>query len=586
MSPDSTCEDLAKEGLEVSKHNLSLSAKILEDTGKCFDRSGKRKEAGKYYTMAGDFYIDLNKTEKAANCYGKAILRYLMIDDFDTAQLLLDKGTEYGFSNSFHQFRIAQDALKRKTSEEVLENEEDESFTIATESLPEIDILPIEDESVISQVSLESLTPDEDVLVSSSDFIIPQLEDQTESTINTFSVLAAVSKATRTKPQTELVTNAVVKNKLGESFVVKPRTILQPKQPTKSKTIEETDTSTKEFEPIVDIFDSDSILDISDTLDLDYTAKTEILNEFEDELLDIEIVDTIPFKWQVVDVKSDFSLEEKKKTQSGVVFTWKSEKINPGSKLSVEYVLRKRVERTIILRKESTVSVITTYHSVKRDLETKLEFVNTSSKIFHEILIEDIIPPELIVCNTETKPKLKPITIPTHDSTMYRWIFNKLNPGDTFEVNYTFREKPLTRHYIDEIITPEGKILIEKISQPMIDSLTYEYLWFYLLNNESSHAINLKDRIPLDFEIVSIDPIHLNPTIERQSNHKVLTWNFTAEEKKTIILLRIKGKESFTPLEPSFNIPKQKEILLIDKNSNSEKKLIDLRRLKGNMEVK
>ncbi|MHA1332312.1 MAG: hypothetical protein ACTSR2_14690 [Candidatus Hodarchaeales archaeon] len=201
MSQDSACEDLAKEGLEASKHNLSLSAKILEDTGKCFDRSGKRREAGNYYTMAGDFYIDLNKVEKAANCYGKAILRYLMIDDFDTAQLLLDKGTEYGFSNSFHQFRIAQDALKRKTSEEALETEEDEAITITSESLPEIDILPIERESVISQVSLESLTPEEDVLVSSNDFIIPQLENQTESTINTFSVLAAVSKATRTKPQ-------------------------------------------------------------------------------------------------------------------------------------------------------------------------------------------------------------------------------------------------------------------------------------------------------------------------------------------------------------------------------------------------
>ncbi|MHA1332313.1 MAG: hypothetical protein ACTSR2_14695, partial [Candidatus Hodarchaeales archaeon] len=80
---------------------------------------------------------------------------------------------------------------------------------------------------------------------------------------------------------------------------------------------------------MLDIIDDESVLDISDTLDLDYTARTEIINEFEDELLDIEIVDTIPFKWQVVDVKSDFSLEEKKKTQSGVVFTWKSEKIDP-----------------------------------------------------------------------------------------------------------------------------------------------------------------------------------------------------------------------------------------------------------------
>ena len=102
---------------------------------------------------------------------------------------------------------------------------------------------------------------------------------------------------------------------------------------------------------------------------------------------------------------SDFELDEKKRTNDGLIFTWKKDRIEPGEKISVEYILRKRVERSIILRKENKVSVVNLYHSIKQEMQANLNFVNTSGKVFHEILIEDVIPPELIVNQTEANKK-------------------------------------------------------------------------------------------------------------------------------------------------------------------------------------
>ncbi|WP_455463877.1 hypothetical protein [Candidatus Hodarchaeum mangrovi] len=580
MLKNSRCDELAKNGLAAAKNNLELAASILEETASCFDSSGNRKKAGQYLTLAGDFHMDLNDLEKAASCYGKAILRYLMIEDFDTAQLLLKKGKEYGFTSSFHQFSIAQDAIERKfatTQDNQLKKTDEKEVQ---EEVFDIDIVPLESEHTIVSIKFDEIHENDEVIQDTKDYIIPQLQES-KTKLDTFNVMTAVSKATRQKKKTNFQANAVFRDKKGETRLTEPFTTLNRGKRTN-----------KELK-IVDLINEDNIelekeneqflMDFSepDILDLNYTARTEFINEYEEELADIELVDTIPFQWQVIDVKSDFNLETKEPTQTGMVFTWKADKIDPGSKLAVEYVLRKRVERSILLRRETQVSVITTYHSIKQDLQANLDFVNTTGKIYNEILIEDVIPPELIVTDFKSSQNLKPYTIPTHDSTLFRWTFNTFNPGDNFQILYKFREKPITRHYIEEIITNTGLIKIEKISQPLHDSITYDYIWYYSIKNSSDNKFILTDRIPPEFDIELIDPIYLKPSLKKEKNQKILKWNFLdKKEHHSFIILRIRGSESFTPVGPTIIVPGKEELFLLERNSISEKKLIDLRKLK------
>ncbi len=586
---NSDCESFVNEAEDASKHSLEISASLFEDAAKCYDRQGDRKKSGQYLTIAGNFFLDISRNEKAATCYGKAILRHLMVDDLETAQILIKKGERYGFTISNHQYRIALDAMERQSAAKK-EEKKHESVEEIEEDLPEIDILVVEEEESLISIETDAFQHEEEIIPTKQNFIVPQLDEEDHSGLSSFAILAAVSKAAREKKIVKIETNAAVKDSKGESKYIEPTFTIKPtkspeekievKIPIKTDSVETEIPSTESLksDPI-----ENHILEKADTIDLDYVAKTELENEYEEEIQDVEIINTIPFQWQVIDVISDFELNEKIQTDDGMVFNWKKDKINPGERASVEYILRKRVERSIILRKENRVVAINLYHSIEQDLRAHLDFVNTSGKVFQEVLIEDIIPPELAVNNADTEYDFKPATIPTHDSTLFRWVFRSLPPGGTFTVDYEFREKPLTRHYKDEIEHEEGLIKIEKISQPVVDSAQYEYLWFYIIDNTSSDVMTLTDRIPTNFELTLVDPIHLRPSLQREKTQNLLSWRIEPNEKK-VIIIRLQGNESFTPLSPSLDFSKLGITQLVERTTSSEKRMIDLRRLKQNLQ--
>jgi hypothetical protein len=536
------CATLAKEAESASKHSLDIASSIYEDAAKCYDEEGNRRKSGQFLTLAGDLLIEINKENQAATCYGKAILRYLMVEDIETAQILISKGAEYGFSSANHHYRIALDSLDRRKQAE-LETEAaltdryiDEKI-IEEESLPEVEIMPLEDDEPLITLKIDEIIDEEDIHIKQQDFFIPQLEKEDPSKVGSFAVLAAVSKTTRDQTRQEsqqFQTNAVVKDVTGETKVLEPSTTLAPMhsepdqsspaiQSFQSGTSETTNFSTSMGgDPMTDSLDGAPNLSHPDTLDFEYSGKTEIVNEYAEEIHDIEVVNTIPFQWQVIDIKSDFDLDEKRRTDEGLVYTWKKDKIDPGRRMEIEYVLRKRVERSIILRKRNKVSVVSLYHSIQKDLQAQMEFVNTTGDFFEEILVEDVIPPELVVNEAISAQDIKPVALPTHDSTLYRWIFSRLPPGDTFSVKYSFREKPITRWYTEEIESNKGIVKVEKISQPFVDSRQSEYIWMYIIHNPTSDEIRIEDRIPWDYEIVVVENFNLATTRgykERNSTH-------------------------------------------------------------------
>ncbi|MHA2106120.1 MAG: hypothetical protein ACW99R_00245 [Candidatus Hodarchaeales archaeon] len=580
---EGNCEQLVTEAEKATSHSLEIAAEIYESTAKCFDSKGDRRKAGQYLTIAGDFYLEIKKMDKAASCYGKAIVRHLMTEDIETAKILVEKGKDYGFTSATYQFKMALNALDRKiTTEEGMEAELTQSHI--GEDLPDIVILPLEKEKGLIPINDEEFTNNDDIDYNRQDFVIPELKTDDPTKMNSFAVLAAVSKSARKKTERRILSEAVVKDQRGETkFLASKSRITSKRASSDVEGVTEQKNSVpiskSETELQDDTLPPTEQMILADTLELEYAAKTEITNEYEEDLLDIEIVDRIPFRWEVVDFQTNFELNERKRTEEGTVFTWKAEKLASGTKGTIEYVLRKRIERSIILRKERQVVVLNLYHSLHQNLEAQLNFVNTTGEQVQEILIEDVIPPELVVNQAFSPQKIRAVRIPTHDSTLFRWIFSNLPPGDTFSVNYVFKEKPLTRQYITEVETDSGKLICTKISQPLVDSFECEYIWMYTIENMSANDITLNDRIPLDFSISLVDPIHLRPTILREKSNILLSWNLESEEK-IFIVLRMSGKESFTPLAPTIEMKNCREIQILETSSDSKKALLDIRHLK------
>ncbi|MHA2290314.1 MAG: hypothetical protein ACXABG_16125 [Promethearchaeota archaeon] len=582
---EDNCDQLANEAEKATSHSLEIAAEIYGSTAKCFDSKGNRRKAGQYLTIAGDFYLEIGKMDKAASCYGKAIVRHLMTEDIETAKILVEKGKDYGFTSAIYQFKMALNALDRKIiTEEELGDEITQSHF--GEDLPDIMILPLEEEKGLIPISDEDFANNDDIDFNRQDFIIPELKTDDPTKLNSFAVLAAVSKTARKKTERRIRSDAVVKDQKGETRFLTPKSSISSRRSTLDpvENIQKQKHSIPDLKPDGAEINDNTILpteliSLTDTLDLEYAAKTEIKNEYEEDLLDIEIVDQIPFRWEVVDFQTDFALNDRKRTKDGTIFTWKAEKLVSGTKGTIEYVLRKRVERSIILRKERQVVVLNLYHSLHQNLEAQLNFVNTTGEQVQEILIEDVIPPELVVNQAISPQEIRAVRIPTHDSTLFRWIFSNLPPGDTFSVNYVFKEKPLTRQYITEVETESGKLICTKISQPLIDSFDCEYIWMYTIENMSANEITLNDRIPLDFNISLVDPIHLQPTVLREKLNSLLSWNLESE-KKIFIILRISGKESFTPLAPTIEMKNFKDIQMLETSTDSKKALLDIRHLK------
>ncbi|MFX0051599.1 MAG: hypothetical protein ACFE8U_09945, partial [Candidatus Hermodarchaeota archaeon] len=225
------CEKLVEEADEASKHSIEIAADIFEDAAKCFDGKSERQKAGKFLTLAGDFFLDLNMMDKAATCYGKAIVRYLMADNLEMAQILLEKGKEYGFSSSTHQFRIAIDTLERRAKKEIKEKIEKEEESLVAEPLPDIEIMPIGEDNELEAliaIDTEMFNPDDEIKIKKEDYVIPQLDTDETSKLSSFAVLAAVSQSTRKRKEPEIHTNAVVKDKTGSSRFIQPTQMLTP----------------------------------------------------------------------------------------------------------------------------------------------------------------------------------------------------------------------------------------------------------------------------------------------------------------------------------------------------------------------
>ncbi|MHA1990180.1 MAG: hypothetical protein ACW98A_04380 [Candidatus Hodarchaeales archaeon] len=123
-----TNEDQCKEKEKISQslgeidnptiNEMIETAEAFFETASCYDHLGDRKNSAKNYTLAGEFFMSIDEKDRAAECYGKAILRNLMADELESARVLLDKGKDYGDHFDTFHFRLASDSFSKRITDE------------------------------------------------------------------------------------------------------------------------------------------------------------------------------------------------------------------------------------------------------------------------------------------------------------------------------------------------------------------------------------------------------------------------------------------------------------------------------------
>ena len=158
------------------KEMIETAEAFFDVAANCYDRIGDRKNSAKNFTLAGEFFMVIDEKDRAAECYGKAVLRNLMADELEAARVLLDKGKDYGDHFDTFHFRLASDSFSRRITDEfdLLNDESYYQFSDeadkSDEDLQLFDDVPTS--YLLEQAELEEILieQDKEVLVSDSKY--------------------------------------------------------------------------------------------------------------------------------------------------------------------------------------------------------------------------------------------------------------------------------------------------------------------------------------------------------------------------------------------------------------------------------
>lgn len=159
------------------------------------------------------------------------------------------------------------------------------------------------------------------------------------------------------------------------------------------------------------------------------TTTSTFENTFDDVIDEAILTDTIPYNFEIYEYHMDGIDEIEPKTEltlQGFQYSWKFTDLEPQQKVSIQYNLRRRVSRTVIIPFNDQLKIIKTHSSLeplKVDglYNADLEFVNRFELRLRGIVIEDIIPSQYLY-NIKFPELIKPKDIETGSSgTLVKW---------------------------------------------------------------------------------------------------------------------------------------------------------------------
>ncbi|MBY8999789.1 MAG: hypothetical protein KGD64_02645 [Candidatus Heimdallarchaeota archaeon] len=268
----------------------------------------------------------------------------------------------------------------------------------------------------------------------------------------------------------------------------------------------------------------------------DVTLLSGIENEYDEPITEVEIVDEIPYYYEIENMGIE-NLEigpSKEKKEKVLKVIWKIPEIQPKEKVEINYKLAKRISRTILeIIQNEVIAVLNTFEKISvKGLEflSQSKYINIHNRPLHELHIIDEIPPEFNIIRTNPealpptgiieKAKLKNINI--------QWKQKNVSANQTLEKIYTLDYFPYLFRGKKIIQNDEGKTIfkIAKFIMPSEREIGYKILFIIKnIKSEATDIISIMDRLPADHAIVGKKPeeSQIMEQIDDQGD-KIATW--------------------------------------------------------------
>lgn len=289
-------------------------------------------------------------------------------------------------------------------------------------------------------------------------------------------------------------------------------------------------------------------------------------NEYDEPITEVEIVDKIPYYFEVEEMRID-NLEidpTKAKEEKVLEVIWKIPEIQPKEKIEISYKLAKRINRTILeIVQNEVIAVLNTFENITAsglDFFSHTKYINIHNRPLHELLIVDEIPPEFNVIRTDPealsptgvieKAKLKGINI--------QWKQKQVGVDQTLEKIYTLDYFPYLFRGKKIIENEEGRTIFKIAKFIMPSEKEMGYTVFYIIKNvrsESTDLISLMDKLPLNHTIVGREPeeSQIMEQIDEEGD-KIITWIVETPQVRKSTILKVLVSGDTPPLFEMFKV--------------------------------
>ncbi|MHA1200469.1 MAG: hypothetical protein ACTSQF_14195, partial [Candidatus Heimdallarchaeaceae archaeon] len=268
----------------------------------------------------------------------------------------------------------------------------------------------------------------------------------------------------------------------------------------------------------------------------DATLVSGIKNEYDGAITEVEIIDEIPYCFEIENIKvQDLEIDPKKEKRDKVLeIIWEIPEVQPNQEIEINYQLTKRINRTILeVMENEVVAVLNTFESISLtglDFISRLKYLNIHNRQLQELHIVDDIPPEFMILKTKPealpptgvveKVKLKGINV--------RWSQKNVRAGQTVDKEYILDYFPYLFRGKKIIQDKEGKTLFKLAKFIKSSEREMGYSIMYVIKNirgETAEFISLADRIPANHTIVRKNPDDAQIMEQTDDNgEKILTW--------------------------------------------------------------
>ena len=317
-----------------------------------------------------------------------------------------------------------------------------------------------------------------------------------------------------------------------------------------------------------------------------YTITSTIINRYDEPIKDVDVVDQIPYSYNVLMVECDNkeAKKEQEKSEDSLLMRWKLPELGPKERVNITYYVKRRINRIILEISENEITVLKTFENINpADLEYRAytKYVNFHENQIKELYIADTIPPEFNILRTIPeaiapqgiieRAKMKGITV--------RWKHTTVKPKELIEKSYQLDYFPYLYRGNKLVKDKDNRDIMKclKILQPSTRGSGYKIVYVIRALEHLEDMISFTDRIPANHVLVSTEPAEaqiLEETLDE--NQKSLTWVTNPPERYQDITVILSVSGDTQPLFELFSIElgDKKEAEILEKETNVERELL------------